>query len=230
MLDTPRRSHMDVLTELVPLTGRDIVDVGCGFGDLVRAMTRRGGRVVGIECGAAALAAAQSHPPQGEERYLFGRGESLPLADAAFDVVVFFNSLHHVPPPRQPAALQEAARVLRQDGVVYVLEPLAHGDFFELVRPVDDETKVRAAAYRALCDTDSAGLEEIRELTYNHRLRFADFAAFRNQIVGVDPARASAVEALSDRLEASFLARADREAQGYAFDVPSRVNLLRKSA
>ena len=36
-----------------------------------------------------------------------------PVPDASFDVVIFFNSLHHVPAESMDAALLEAARVLR---------------------------------------------------------------------------------------------------------------------
>lgn len=230
MLETPRRSHMEVLTELVAVGGKSVVDVGCGRGDLARALARRGAHVVGIECGDAALAAAQAAPPVADERYLFGRGEALPLPDASADVVIFFNSLHHVPPPRQLAALEEAARVVRPGGLVYVVEPLAQGAFFELARPVDDETRVRTAAYRALGQAEDVGLEEERELTYRHRVRFADFAAFRDSVVDADPARASRMAALEARLEERFHAVADADEKGFAFDVPSRVNLLRKPA
>ena len=42
---------------------------------------------------------------------------------------------------------------------MYVAEPLAEGEFFELTRMVDDETEVRAAAQAALAEASDAGLD-----------------------------------------------------------------------
>ena len=83
-------------------------------------------------------------------RYVEGAAEALPFPDASFDVVIFFNSLHHVSAESMDAALAEAARVLRRDGLLYVQEPSAQGPAFELLRPVNDETPVRKAAQQAL--------------------------------------------------------------------------------
>src|SRR3954447_23970558 len=86
----------------------------------------------------------------GGERSLEGGAQALPLEDASADVVVFANSLHHVPGDLLDAALGEAARVLRPGGLLYLPEPVAEGPYFELVRAVDDETAVRAAAHAAI--------------------------------------------------------------------------------
>lgn len=40
--DRPVRRTAEVLADLVPLAGRRVVDVGCGPGGMVRAMTARG--------------------------------------------------------------------------------------------------------------------------------------------------------------------------------------------
>src|ERR1700720_4419682 len=93
----PIAKHLDRLAALVPVEGRRIVDVGCGDGALVRALARRGGKVTGLEIDARALGPALSAPTVADERYLEGRAEALPLADRSVDMVVFFNSLHHVP-------------------------------------------------------------------------------------------------------------------------------------
>ncbi|MEE8270477.1 MAG: class I SAM-dependent methyltransferase, partial [Alphaproteobacteria bacterium] len=159
------------------------------------------------------------------ERYLFGYGQDLPLADGSVDLVVFFNSLHHVPVADQPRALAEAARVLRPGGRVYVLEPLAEGAYFDMVRPVDDETAVRAAALAALKAAEE--LTEVTELVYLNPVRFADFATFRDGFVAVDPpVRAPLMAARAAEMKARFEASACGDDGGYAFDQPSRVNLL----
>lgn len=119
-------------------------------------------------------------PPPGRRRedYLEGVGEDLPLADGVADVVTFFQSLHHVPAPRMRDALAEAARVLRPGGLVFVAEPIAEGAFFELVRPLDDETEVRRQAFEALGDAPSVGLEPVDELEFLNPIAFRDIDGF----------------------------------------------------
>src|SRR5262249_12286795 len=157
-------STLDVLSELVELDGRDVVDVGCGDGGLVRRLAGLGARAIGVEVDAAVVAAAQGRQPVAGERYVHGTGQQLPLPDDSADVVVFLQSLHDVPPAAMDAALAEAARVVRSGGAVYVQEPLAEGPFFELVKLIDDETEVRAQAQAAVARASAAGLRCEREL------------------------------------------------------------------
>src|SRR5690349_2536994 len=162
----PRRRHLEVMRELLVLPGSRIVDVGCGDGALARTLTREGARVIGIEAGPEALAAARAAPPVNDETYLEGRAEDLPLPDASADIVVFMNSLHHVPAARQRKALDEAARVLVPGGALYIVEPIAAGNYFELGKPVEDETAVRSHAYAMVLDAIGVTMAGEREVMY----------------------------------------------------------------
>lgn len=225
----PTRSPRDVLDELLPDGAPVVVDVGCGDGALVRHLARRGARPIGVEIGAEPLARARAHAPVGGERYLEGGAQALPLPDASADVVVFANSLHHVPGEHLDAALSEAARVLRPGGVLYVQEPVAEGPYFELLRPVDDETAVRAAAHAAIGRAGDHGLRRQRELRFDSDLVHPDFASFRDRVVLADAKRATAFEGLEDELRARFEATAERTADGaYRFRHPMRVDVLRR--
>jgi len=110
------RSNESVLSENLELDKLQIVDVGSGAGDLVRYMTTQGAHVTGLECGALQLEKASSYPLAGDEIYIEGVGQEMPFADASFDVVIFFNSLHHVPVEHMKTALDEASRVVRKGG------------------------------------------------------------------------------------------------------------------
>src|SRR5579862_4042989 len=88
----------DLLDELLgDVAGRDVLDVGCGGGWLVRRLAAAGARVVGVDPLADALARARTEDPDGAGRYLEAGAQELPFDDRSFDAVVFFNSLHHVP-------------------------------------------------------------------------------------------------------------------------------------
>jgi SAM-dependent methyltransferase len=218
------RKPVDVLLELVPPAGRTVVDVGCGEGAVVRRFAAAGATAIGVETGAEPLERARAHAPAGGERYLEGTGEALPLDDASADAVLFVQSLHHVPPEAMDAALAEAARVVVPGGAVVVLEPLAAGPFFALVRMVDDETRVRALAQAAV---SRAPLQPAQELRFDAPVRLASFDAFRDLITLADAARAATFAGREAELRAAY----DEQAgAGGAYEAlsPYLVHVLRR--
>ncbi len=230
MSEIPRRKHSEILRQHLPMAGARIADVGCGDGALARFMTREGARVTGIEPAERRLDKARAAEPAGDEDYRQGVAEDLAFADGSLDAVVFFNSLHHVPVEGQAKALEEAARVLRPGGLVYVQEPLAAGPYFELVQPIEDETAVRAKAHEAIRAAVASGLlAEALELVYDAPYRIADFDAFKEAVIAVDEARRPRFEALEDDLRTAFEATAERHDDAYVLSQPSRLNLLRKA-
>jgi SAM-dependent methyltransferase len=211
----PPRTDVDVLAELVPLHGREVVDVGCGNGALVRALAARGASVTGVEVSSEAVARADD----GEHRFVLGSADALPFGDASLDVCVLMRSLHHVPRARMGAALEECARVLRPGGVAYVAEPLYRGEFNALIALVDDEREVRALAQAAIASTTALARE--RTVEYDAPLRLESFDAFRRMVVSADPTRAERFAARDAELRARFAALAEDTS-------PMRADLLRR--
>ncbi|WP_299395124.1 class I SAM-dependent methyltransferase [Pelagibius sp.] len=229
MTQGPLEKHTAVLRDRLSLAGARVADIGCGDGGLVRALTRSGAAVVGIDPQPHQLARAQAAPAAGSERYCAAEGQALPFDDASLDVVIYFNALHHVPVADQEAALAEAARVLHQGGQLYIQEPLAEGVFFEMVRPIEDETEVRTRAYEALQRAaDGRTLAAEEEYVYRAPHRQASFEAFRDGMIAVDPARRPLVEAREESLRQSFMAAGEQRDGAFWFEIPSRLNLLRR--
>ncbi len=224
-----RKRNAEVLLETLPLAGARVIDVGCGDGALSRLMARNGAAtVLGVECSSNQLGRARAAEAVAGVHYVEGVGQSLPAADGTTDIVVFFNSLHHIPVPDQDTALAEAARVLRPGGLVYVCEPVAEGAFFEAVRPVDDETEVRAAAYAAIAAARRHGLAAEAERGYIHTVRHRDFDAFRERICSANEERRRIFAERDGELRALFERLSTPCDGGHCFDQPMRVNLLRK--
>ena len=119
------------LRELALRGGERILDVGCGLGQLTRAMARAAGtRVVGVERDPVQIAEAlrQAREAGEEERIELRRGDAvrLPLADGewgGFDVAHTRFLLEHVPDP--PAVVRQMTRAVRPGGRVG-LEDDAH--------------------------------------------------------------------------------------------------------
>ncbi|MEA2248242.1 MAG: hypothetical protein QOH46_2771 [Solirubrobacteraceae bacterium] len=221
------REPFDMVEEALPAGAPMVVDVGCGTGSLVRRLARRGARVLGVDVGEEALRRARAREPVAGERYAHAGAEALPLADGTADMVVFLNSLHHVPGDALDAAIAEAARVLRPGGLLYVQEPLAEGTYFELMRPIDDETAVRAAARAAIGRASSTGLRHERAVRFDAPVVHADFDAFADRAVLADAARAEALPHIEESMRRRFRTLAEPHDDGWLFRQPMRVDVLR---
>ena len=111
-------------------TGDLVLDLGCGTGELARALAADGFRVTGCDISPQMLLRAARDPGgPGAGRawwvWLEPGWRRLPFASAAFDVVVAASVLEYVAEPA--AVLRECARVLRPGGVVlYTVPDLRH--------------------------------------------------------------------------------------------------------
>jgi SAM-dependent methyltransferase len=102
------------------LSGKRLLDCGCGAGGYAAAYAALGARVVGIEYNLDKLRASTARALDGAV-FAGGDLERLPLADAVADVAVLNEVLEHV--PDQGRALSELHRALRPGGQLVVLSP-----------------------------------------------------------------------------------------------------------
>ncbi|WP_449409583.1 class I SAM-dependent methyltransferase [Methylobacterium komagatae] len=219
---------MDALTLIretyAPLARKALLDIGCGTGSLARALTEEGADITGIDPGEDALAKARKAVPAA--RFEATSAETLPFPDDTFDGAVMLNSLHHVPDPVK--ALTEAARVLRPGCRLVIVEPLASGTFFDALKPIEDETEIRAAAQAAIAEAMAQGLVSCeREVIVERHESFADIDAFFARVTAVDPARADAIQERRSEAEAAFAGAVEQTADGrFALVQPLRIHVL----
>ena len=229
-LDAPVRidDELDLIASVIDLRGRDIIELGCGKAQLARNLLARwpGNRVVGLEVDARQHAQNLADPSPGLA-FVHAGAQAIPFDDARFDLALMLKSLHHIPLPLIDQALDEAARVLRPGGLLYVSEPVFAGALNEVMRLFHDEQVVRAAALAALHRAIASGAwEAVSETCFDVPVHYRDFAEFEQRMIGVTYQ--------NHRLDAATLAavRARFEPHmtpdGAHFVRPMRVNLLRK--
>lgn len=152
------RDAVEVLVgDLIPGSGGLFLDAGCGPGGNGIWMQQRG-RVVGIDVMPEAIEfASQNHPGL----YLARASvDALPFDDKSFDAIQSITILTHEAVPDPSRALLEYHRVLKDGGVVVIVEP-AH----EILRREHDRVvhAVRRYTRSTLGEmTHRTGLEVIR--------------------------------------------------------------------
>lgn len=101
------------------LTGKTVLDIGCGYGALSSILLERGAHVTGIEVDKKKLEVAQKLL----RKYNNGsqievKEEIIPFPDQSFDVVFIFDVIEHIKRPE--ITIKEVQRVLKVGGFVYV--------------------------------------------------------------------------------------------------------------
>lgn len=196
MSERTRWTTMTLLQDRLELRDRRVLDIGCGDNSLAAALQAAGARPVGLDLPGRPRAAAGT-------LFVAGSGLALPFPAASFDLVLFHNSLHHLPPGRMQAALEAALGCLRPDGDLVVIEPRPAGELFELFRPIDDEAAIRREA-QALAMAGLPGASLIECLDYRSERRIARADDLLQGALGVDPARRATIERIAPTIRAAF--------------------------
>lgn len=105
--------------------GEVVVDLGTGRGELpALAATRGAARAFGVEYSPAAVTLARqtvnAHGVADKVEIVQADARRVPLPDASADLVTMLDVVEHLAPTELDAALQEAKRILRPGGRVFV--------------------------------------------------------------------------------------------------------------
>ena len=113
--------RLDWIQLQVPLSGKRVLDVGCGGGILSDAMARKGAQVLGIDLATKPLRVAQLHALEASTPNVQYREVSVEAlaaeAPGTFDVVTCMEMLEHVPDPG--SIVQACGKLVRPGGWVF---------------------------------------------------------------------------------------------------------------
>ena len=169
--------RLDYIDALAPLTGKRVLDVGCGGG----LLSARGAQVTGIDMGEAPLSVARLHLFESglEVDYQRITAEDMAAQHAGeFDIVTCLEMLEHVPQPE--SVIAACAQLVKPGGTVvfstlnrnpksylfaivgaeYVLRMLPKGthDYRKFIRPSELDRWARVA---------SLELRDLSGMTFN---------------------------------------------------------------
>ena len=103
--------------------GKDVLDAGCGVGYGSSYLAEAALRVVGVDVSNEAIEYARARYGGANVEFDVGDFQALAFGDGAFDVVVAFEVIEHLPHPELFVA--EARRVLKPEGVLVASTPRA---------------------------------------------------------------------------------------------------------
>ena len=112
--------RLEFIRKHTQLTGKKVLDVGCGGGILSEAMAKAGATVAGIDMNASALDAARQHAADTALSISYQHITAEEFAEqvpASFDVITCLEMLEHVPDPA--AIIQACAALLKPQGRVF---------------------------------------------------------------------------------------------------------------
>ncbi|GAB2475164.1 class I SAM-dependent methyltransferase [Xylanimonas ulmi] len=104
--------------------GQQVLEIGCGTGNLTLRAAAAGGVVTGLDPDRGALerAARKARRRRLGVTLVRGYADHLPAQDASVDHVISSFALHHVPTDQKAAMATELLRVLRPGGQVTILD------------------------------------------------------------------------------------------------------------
>lgn len=225
MIQDPTNQYIATILSQCDLSGKDVLEIGCGKGRITRDLAQHARRVVATDPDGDALAKARVAIAAANVEFMLAPSGVPDLPAGSFDVVIYTLSLHHVPVAEMPDSLRKSADLLREDGVIVVVEPGDGGSF--------TETKERFGA-----GTGNEGPEQMSAIGAMHTLegwRTEETIIFRTlfQFDNDDDFFASKLPDYLQKPE-SFVAEVrkfldqHRASYGIVLDAYRRLNLLRR--
>jgi 2-polyprenyl-3-methyl-5-hydroxy-6-metoxy-1,4-benzoquinol methylase len=127
-----------LLDNLGDYRGKDILEYGCGSGQVGVFLALKGARVRGFDVSQEGVQLANRRAAvngvSSAARFESMRAETLLYEDGQFDFVVGRWILHHLDKESLPGCGREIRRVLRKGGKALFIEPLGHNPLIEFVR------------------------------------------------------------------------------------------------
>lgn len=222
--------EMAVIERMLQLENAHILELGCGAAEKTRQIAERTkvAEVIAAEVDAIQHQKNLSVHDLPKVTFKTYGAEQIQEEDSSFDTVMMFKSLHHVSCGQLDKALQEIHRVLKPGGCAYISEPVFAGRFNEIMRLFHDEERVRRQAFDALCRAVKDGLFALEEeFFFSNVINMQSWQQYEDGMLNVSHTNHQLSAQILAEVKSRFLAC--RSKQGFVFEIPNRVDLLRRT-
>lgn len=122
-----RKAQLNLISKLKFKDNTNFLDIGCGTGWAVGVAARTAGykgSFYGVDLSPGMITRARENFRENQNIYFIeASSDSIPLQDSFFDIIICTNSFHHYLHPDR--SLTEMHRLLKDGGMVYILDPTA---------------------------------------------------------------------------------------------------------
>jgi len=223
-------NEISVLQQMLKFDGAKVLELGCGAAEKTRMIVEQ----TGVETVIASEVDEIQHQKNlaltdlSKVTFKTYGAEAIAEPDQCFDIVLMFKSLHHVPLDKLDNALQEIHRVLKPGGFAYISEPVFAGRFNDIMQIYHNEQEVRQAAFDAVTRSVANELFHLEsEYFFQNRIQLKSWLQYEEGILNVTHTDHNLSEEQHAEVKQRFLA-SETDA-GFIFDIPNRVDLLRKT-
>lgn len=128
-----------------------VLDVGCGDGEKTFYISPYVQWSVGIDPDENLIKIAMNNYNSHNLEFQVAQAESLPFSNSSFAVILYNQTLHHVPVEKQIEALKESRRVLQSKGKLLITEPIyGSGSAAQVWEPNSEEKERKQSAINAI--------------------------------------------------------------------------------
>ncbi len=220
-------TDLDAIDRCLTVSDKFLIDAGCGNMHLSKALAERGAHVLAIDPDEAQAKENQAADIVANVGFAETGADQIPVENQSIDGMLFSYSLHHIPADLYEAVFAEALRILKPDGFMYIIEPVASGELNDVVRLFHDEAEVRADAQTAINKLGVPRFAECEVVEYRIPVSYDSWEHFANRYVGKTfNNNYTEADVRSEHVRKKFLEVG--EARQFKFESPMRVTWLRK--
>ena len=215
-----------ILKKELSFKNKNVLDVGCGNGWFGFWAESNGCQVDAIDPSESQITEAKYKDKENKINFLLAGAENINSLENTYDLIFFFNSLHHIPSNLMERSIEYCASKMNSNGKIIIIEPIPEGNFHNFVKNIDDETKVRDLAYKAIKNCKQYNLKINTELLYNELKTFNNGLECIDFLSKVDETRINYIESNKEFLLNEFNNLSNFNDNKYEFLQPMRLNII----
>lgn len=219
-------SNLDVLDRCLELNDQFVIDAGCGNMHMSKAMAERGAHVLAIDPDPVQAKKNNAADIINNVGFAETGADTIPVENQSVDGVLFGQSLHHIPQQVHATVFDEVLRILKPDGFLYIMEPVAAGDLNEVTRLFHDESVVRAQAQSSIDTLAVPRFSSGQVIRYARPVKYNSWEQFADNYAGKSfNSDYTESQVRDEQVRQKFIHMG--EPIGFNFEAPMLVTLLR---